>query len=322
LHPRVLFHHDNAAPPSGYGISGRCSADAPSVPAPDGSALLALCRLRRDSRQTQGQAEAEVVRAARRVVRAAERRPAIRRAGAPTAATGHAERALFGTERIHNGGFPKVTIPIVRPLKSVPVQIKQASNARTQFPRRMAVLAAVLREPAKSSQQAHLAAKAVSRPRPGTAGHFPLRFRRQLKSPSTQLQRPVPRGRVRSGIRFARILRLVQVIRSRIRLVSFRQAQLLAQPPAKAHRVVPTRTEPGIRRFRIELPHDLRVSWRKGDQLKNGDLTIQEREGTRQRNTVPDFVFSPVRFVIERSDVVSARRKYNERVVKRLRRQR
>lgn len=38
LHPRVSFHR--AAPPSGYGISGRCSADAPSVPAPDGFAPL------------------------------------------------------------------------------------------------------------------------------------------------------------------------------------------------------------------------------------------------------------------------------------------
>ncbi len=40
LHPRVSFHCDETAPPSGYGISGRCSADAPSVPAPDGSAPL------------------------------------------------------------------------------------------------------------------------------------------------------------------------------------------------------------------------------------------------------------------------------------------
>ncbi len=202
------------------------------------------------------------------------------------------------------------------------MQIKQATNARTQFPRRMDVLAAVLREPAKSPQQAHLAAKAVSRPRSGTAGHFPLRFRRQSKSPSTQLQRPVPRGPVRLGIRFARILRLVQGLRSRIRLVSFRQARLLAQPPAKAHRVVPVRTEPGIRGFRIVLPHEFRVFWRKGDQLLKGDLTIQQREGARQRDAVPDFVFLPVRFVIDRSDVVGARRKYDQRVVKRLGRQR
>ena len=67
---------------------------------------------------------------------------------------------------------------------------------------------------------------------------------------------------------------------------------------------------------------NLRVLWRKGDQLLNGDLTIQERIGTRQRDTVPDFVFFPVRFVIDRSDVVGARRKYDERVVKRLGRQR
>ena len=39
--------------------------------------------------------------------------------------------------------------------------------------------------------------KAVSRPRSGTAGRFPLRLRRQVKSPSTQLQRPVPRGPAR-----------------------------------------------------------------------------------------------------------------------------
>jgi len=73
-----------------------CSADAPSVPPPDGSALLVLCRLRRDSRRTQGQAQAVAARAARRVVREAERRPAKRRVEEPTAATVHAERAPLG----------------------------------------------------------------------------------------------------------------------------------------------------------------------------------------------------------------------------------
>ncbi len=77
---------------------------------------LDWCRLRQDSRRTHGEAEAVVARAERRVERVAVRRPAIRRDEVPTAATEHAERALFGTERIHGGGFPRVTIPIVRPL--------------------------------------------------------------------------------------------------------------------------------------------------------------------------------------------------------------
>ena len=42
LFASFLFHIDQAAPPSGYGISGRCSADAPFVPTPDGSAPLAF----------------------------------------------------------------------------------------------------------------------------------------------------------------------------------------------------------------------------------------------------------------------------------------
>ena len=59
----------------------------------DGS--LTYLRLRRDSRQTQGQAEAVEVRAVRRDVRVADRRTAIRRDVVPTAATAHAARALF-----------------------------------------------------------------------------------------------------------------------------------------------------------------------------------------------------------------------------------
>ena len=34
VHPRSSFHCDKTAPPYGYGISGRCSADAPSVASP------------------------------------------------------------------------------------------------------------------------------------------------------------------------------------------------------------------------------------------------------------------------------------------------
>jgi len=94
--PPLRFDHTNTAPPSGYGTSGRCSAVAPSGPAPDGSALLALCRLRRNSRRTQGQAQADVARAVRRDVRVAERRPAKRRDDAPTAAAEHAGRAPLG----------------------------------------------------------------------------------------------------------------------------------------------------------------------------------------------------------------------------------
>jgi len=40
LHPRISFQRDEPAPPSGYGISGRCSAVAPSGPTPTGSAPL------------------------------------------------------------------------------------------------------------------------------------------------------------------------------------------------------------------------------------------------------------------------------------------
>ena len=52
--------------------------------------LIALTRHRRSPRRTQGQAEAEIGRAVRRAVRAAERRPAVRRAGGPPAAIVHA----------------------------------------------------------------------------------------------------------------------------------------------------------------------------------------------------------------------------------------
>ena len=215
-----LLHCDKTAPLYGYGISGRCSADAPFVPAPTCATLLVVCRLRRDSRRTQGHAEADGERAARRVERVTARRPAKRRGVGPTAATVHPDRAPFSTLRIGGDVDTIGPMPVVAPLKQIAVQIKQAANARTQFPRRIDVPAAVLREPAKLPQQAHLAPIAVSRPSSGTAGHFPLRFRRQAKSPSTQRQRPVPRGPVRRGIRFAQILRLAQGLWSRIRLAS------------------------------------------------------------------------------------------------------
>src|SRR5260370_1073068 len=95
---------------------------------PSGSALLVLCRLRRDSRRTQGQAEAVDARAARGVEGGAVRRPAIRRAGAPTAATERAVEALFGTERINDGLDTVVVKPIMRPLKQIAVQVKQATK--------------------------------------------------------------------------------------------------------------------------------------------------------------------------------------------------
>ena len=56
-------------------------------------------------------------------------------------------------------------------------------------------------------------------------------------------------GPARRGIRFARILRLVQGLRIRIRLVPFRQVRLLAQPPAECHRVVPSVARPASADF-------------------------------------------------------------------------
>jgi hypothetical protein len=102
------------------------------------SCVLTLLRRTGDSgRGTQGQAETAVDRAERRVVRVAARRPARPRDDSPTAAPGHAERALFGPVWICHSGFTKGNSPSMSPLIQIPMQIECSPNRRAQFTRRV-----------------------------------------------------------------------------------------------------------------------------------------------------------------------------------------
>ena len=75
-----------------------------------------LVRLRRlgDSGWTQGNAEADAKAADRRVVPEPARRPTIRGLAAPTAATEHAERALFWASRIADCTFGIISGPALQ----------------------------------------------------------------------------------------------------------------------------------------------------------------------------------------------------------------
>ena len=189
------------------------------------------------------------------------------------------EPSLAPSESVAAASDTVVPEPVVAPLKQIAVQIKQPTNARTQFPRRMDVLATVLREPAKSSQQARVAPKSVARPRAGTAGYFPLRFRRQSKSPSNRLQRPVPACRPSSPRKSVRADTSPCPESPEPHTTGPLPTSPTADPATgkSPPRRTSRRTEPGIRGLRIDLPHEFRVFWRKGDQLPaKGDLTIQE----------------------------------------------
>src|ERR1700722_6235627 len=141
---------------------------------------------------------------------AAARRPAIPRNAGPTAAAVLPARAPLGTWRIGHRFDTIIPHPVVSPFKHVAVQVKQAADSRAQGARRMNMLAAVFREPAKSPQQAHLASETIRRPSSRASGHFPLRLRRQPKTPTSELERPGARSPVRLGIRFSWILLFVQ----------------------------------------------------------------------------------------------------------------
>ncbi len=89
------------------------------------AASLSITRLRRlgDSGRTQGNAQAVAVEAVRRVEPVPVRRTTNRGNAAPTAATEHADRALFWTSRIADRTLGVLTIPGAAPFPDVPVHV-------------------------------------------------------------------------------------------------------------------------------------------------------------------------------------------------------
>ena len=126
----TLVNSASNATPSGYGFSTpSLHSFAPCLR--QMASLLGLVipiRLRLLDRRTQGQAEAEVVRTARRAGREAVRRPATRRVEEPTAATEHAARAPVRTLWIGRRIWWIISIPILTPLSNITVHVIHAPS--------------------------------------------------------------------------------------------------------------------------------------------------------------------------------------------------
>ena len=106
-----------------------------------------LIRLRLLARQTQANAKAVVVVAARRRVPAAERRPTTPGGEVPTAATAHAARARCSTTRVRHATTRVISIPILTPLHNIPMHTVQTHRIRAFAAYWMGLGARVLAEP-------------------------------------------------------------------------------------------------------------------------------------------------------------------------------
>ena len=135
LHPRISC--DPTATPSGYGSFGRCSADAPYVPPPNGCAHFPSpppARLPTDS----GPGESRGYSCGMPVRSCCGTPPGKSPRRCPNCRHGSPGTSPLWHRRNHRACFTKLDIPIVRQLKSVPVQINKprmlGDNSRGGWP--------------------------------------------------------------------------------------------------------------------------------------------------------------------------------------------
>ena len=119
----------------------------PRVPTTTRSALLVRLRRLGDSGWTQGNAEAVVEVADRRDEPDPDRRPTIRGLVEPTAATDHAERALFWATRIADCTVGILTVPVAAPLPNIPMHVVKTPGIRLQKANRMCPVRTVAFKP-------------------------------------------------------------------------------------------------------------------------------------------------------------------------------